>query len=92
MRVYRLSSQLWYTLVAYALFLTRLGFAIAILVCGLPLTLPDYVGQYLWLLTANGGLGAIIDIWNTIAMCYWLSKAQKEIDIKRHVFKAPCIT
>jgi len=60
-----------------------LGFAVAFVVFLLPLTVADYVEKYTWLIIINTCLAALIDITNTMAMCYWLIKAQKEINIKR---------
>jgi len=72
-----------YTLLVFALCLIRLGIAIANLVVLLPLTIADFVEKYGGLFITNACLVAAVDIGNTIAMCYWLIKAQREITTKR---------
>jgi len=90
MRVYRLSSRIWYTILIYALSLIRLGIAFALFVLGLPLSIQDYINKYERLIIVNACLADAIDVGNTIAMCYWLLKAQKEVTIQRYVPGCMC--
>ena len=92
MRVYRLSSRIWYTLVVCTLCLSRFAIAVAFLVVGLPLTIPEFVENYRGLLITFSCLADAIDTGNAVAMCYWPTKAQKGINIKRCVLKVFVIT
>ena len=85
MRVYRLSSRIWYMLLVCTLCLSRFAIAVAFLVVGLPLTIPEFVENYRGLLITFSCLADAVDTGNAVAMCYWLTKAQKEINIKRCV-------
>jgi len=84
--VYRLSSRIWYTLIVLVLSFTTFGISVAFLVIGLPLTVTEFATTDMeWMLITSNCLLAIIDVGNTIAMCYWLFKAQKETTFRRFV-------
>jgi len=86
-RVYRFSKRIWYTLLSCALSIVRLGTGIAIAVLALPLTLPEFVEKYTWLIITSVCVGDVVDIGNTIAICYCLNKAKHEV--VRYVFILP---
>lgn len=39
--------------------------------------------EYLWLLTSTLAITAVVDICNTVALCYWLNKAKADAIAKR---------
>ena len=86
-RVYRFSKRIGYTLLSCGLSLVRLGTGIAIAVLALPLTLPEFVEKYTWLIITSVCVGDVVDIGNTIAICYCLNKAKHEV--VRYVFILP---
>jgi len=61
----------------------RLGTGVAVAIVALPLTFEEFVDRYTWLVILSVCLADVIDIGNTIALCYWLSRAKSDVYVKR---------
>jgi hypothetical protein len=54
--------------------LIRIGFSIAVVVTTINQTLSIYTEQFLWLIIILIGMGAAIDIVNTVLLCLFMEK------------------
>jgi len=79
LRVYRLSKRVWYPLFCGALCFIQLagGFAMFIITIK-SRVMPEIGAKYLWLLSTTLGTAALVDICNTVALCYWLHRARTD--------------
>jgi len=77
-RVYRLSNKIWYTLFSWALSCVKIAAGIGMFVVIQPLTIPEFCEKYLWFIAATITAGAIVDICNTVELCYCLIVAKSD--------------
>lgn len=43
------------------------------------MTFEDLIEQQKWLIGVAMSLAVVVDVGNTIALCYWLTKAKREV-------------
>jgi len=84
LRVYWLSKRLWYLLFSLTLCFLQLAGSVAVFVTTFRThTISEFTEKYLWLMSATMGTVAVIDICNTVALCYGLREAKIETAGKR---------